>query len=102
MSHKGEETVPHTPEVPRRTTVESFQRECLGFFRFGKCPRKEKGKPCSFKHSPNTGGQKGDRGRSLSKDGGGKSKSTSPVPHTQTHSHSKGNTPTRSFTPNPR
>jgi hypothetical protein len=29
--------------------------ECLGFFRSGKCPRKELGKPCVFKHTQASG-----------------------------------------------
>ena len=57
--------------------------ECLGFFRHGKCPRQNKGKPCSFKHTPNT------QGRGLSREGG-RSSSKSPVPQA------------RSLTPSPR
>ena len=40
--------------------------ECLGYFRSGKCPRKELGKPCIFKHTPAAGNEANARSRSVS------------------------------------
>ncbi len=55
--------------------------ECLGHFRYGKCPRAQRGRPCSFLHTQTVV----DNSESKSF---GRSRSISPVVPTRTHSHS--------------
>jgi hypothetical protein len=76
------------PVQQQLTHFKCPEKECLGYFRFGKCPRKEKGKECSFLHS--------ERERLETKTSDRRSTSTSPVRlHTQHNSFS----PQRSNTP---
>ena len=76
QSHIRTPTPPRTQYTPQQK-LEFFQCPsdvCLGFFRFGRCPRQEKGRSCKYTHTQ--------RGRSRSPNNvsvGGVSRSSAPV-----------------------
>jgi len=70
---------------------------CLGHFRFGRCPRAQKGKPCHFLHTHTIA-------KENTNTNVGRSRSVSPVPPSHPHSPSQTQTHTHStsYTHNPR
>jgi hypothetical protein len=100
QQHTQQTQTPRTP-TPRKYTVNDQLKYfncpegvCLGYFKFGRCPRALKGKPCSFLHTHT----KVERKENMNTENVGRSRSLSPVFNTRVHSHS----PHRSHTPNSR